>query len=191
MPDMLNRRHFLVTSSLAAGALATVKPFLAKPAAAADLHDWRVVREQFDLDPNFAHLGLFYLTSHPRPVRAAIELYRRKLDANPFLTVEQGMFEAPERNLPLRVTTALGKYIGGDADDIALTPNTTTGLSLIYHGLPLKTGDEILTTNHDHFVHHEAIRLATERNGASCRRIPLWESWSSITSDGIVDHIRR
>ena len=186
-----SRRRFLVTGSLAAGALASVKPFAAKAAAPEDLQDWNVVRGQFDLDPAYMHLGLFYLTSHPRPVRAAIESHRRKLDANPFLTVEQGMFEAPERNLPLRVTTALGKYIGGSADDIALTQNTTTGLSLIYHGLPLKTGDEILTTNHDHFVHHEAIRLATERNGASWRRIPLWESWSSITADGIVDHIRR
>ena len=126
MPDMLNRRNFLLTGSLAAGALATVKPFLAKPAPAADLRDWRVVREQFDLDPNFVHLGLFYLASHPRPVRAAIESYRRKLDANPFLTVERGMFESPESNMPLRVTTAIAKYIGGNAEDIALTHNTTS-----------------------------------------------------------------
>ncbi len=187
----LSRRHFLVTGSLAAGALATVKPFVAKAAAPEDLRAWSVVRQQFDLDPGYTHLGLFYLASHPRPVRAAIESYRKKLDANPFLTVEQGMFEAPEKNIPLRVTTAIGKYIGVNAEDIALTQNTTTGLSLIYHGLPLKAGDEILTTNHDHYVHHEAIRLATERNGASWRKIPLWESWDGVTVDGIVDHIRR
>ena len=184
----LSRRSFLVTGSLAAGALATVKPFAAKAAAPEDLQDWSVVRQQFDLDPNYAHLGLFYLTSHPRPVRAAIESYRKQLDANPFLTVERGMFED---NIPLRVTTAIAKYIGANAQDIALTQNTTTGLSLIYHGLPLKSGEEILTTNHDHYVHHEAIRLATERNGASWRKIPLWESWSNISADGIVDHIRR
>ena len=187
----LSRRHFLVTGSLAAGALATVKPFTAKAAAPEDLQDWSVVRQQFDLDPAYLHLGLFYLTSHPRPVRAAIESYRKKLDSNPFLTVERGMFESPETNIPLRVTTALGKFIGGNPDDIALTQNTTTGLSLIYHGLPLKAGDEIITTNHDHYVHHEAIRLSTERNGASWRKIPLWDSWSSISADGIVDHIRR
>src|SRR5207247_11408826 len=146
MPDMLNRRHFLVTSSLAAGALATVKPFLAKPAPAADLHDWRVVREQFDLDPNFTHLGLFYLASHPRPVRAAIESFRRKLDANPFLTVERALFERPEDNMPLRVCARIAKYIGGDPNDIALTQHTTTGLALIYHVLPLKQGHDILTT---------------------------------------------
>src|ERR687884_562617 len=143
----VSRRNFLVTGSLAAGALATVKPFLAKPKDAADLRDWGVVREQFDLDPTFAHLGLFYLTSHPRPVRVAIEDFRRKLDANPFLTVERSMFESPEKSMPVRVTTAIGKYIGAKAEDIALTHNTTMGLSLIYHGLPFKSGDEILTTD--------------------------------------------
>src|SRR5437667_6364546 len=187
----LRRRSFLVTGSLAAGALATVKPFAAKAAAPEDLQDWSVIRQQFDLDPAYVHLGLFYLTSHPRPVRAAIESYRKLLDANPFLTVERGLFETAERNLPLRVITAIGKYIGADPQDIALTQNTTTGLSLIYHGLPLKSGDEIVTTIHDHYVHHEAIRLATERNGASWRKIPLWDAWSSISADGIVDHIRR
>src|SRR2546422_6567466 len=93
----LTRRSFLVTSSLAAGVaaakpLSVVKP-LVKPAA--DLRDWAAVREQFDLDPGYAHLGLFYLASHPRPVREAIESYRRKLDANPFLTVERALFERP------------------------------------------------------------------------------------------------
>src|SRR3989442_5602913 len=122
----LSRRHFLVTGSLAAGALATVKPFVAKAAAPEDLRDWSVVRQQFDLDPGYIHLGLFYLTSHPRPVRAAIESYRKKLDANPFLTVEQGMFED---HIPLRVATAVANYIGADPQDIALTQNTTTGLS--------------------------------------------------------------
>jgi len=183
-----SRRRFLVTGSLAAGALATVKPFAIQAASAEDLRDWGVVRQQFDLDPAYAHLGLFYLTSHPRPVRAAIDSYRRLLDANPFLTVEQGLFE---KNIPGGVTAAIGRYIGANSEDIALTQNTTTGLSLIYHGLPLKAGDEIVTTNHDHYVHHEAIRLATERNGASWRKIPLWESWDAITADGIVDHIRR
>ena len=185
-----SRRRFLVTGSLAAGALATVKPFAAKAAGPENLQDWGTVRSQFDLDPAYIHLGLFYLTSHPRPVRAAIEAHRKHLDANPFRTVEQGMFEDPQHNLQLRVTNALAKYTGVKAQDIALTHNTTSGLSLIYHGLPLKDGDEVLTSVHDHFAHHEAIRLAVERSGASWRRIQAW-TWDSITADGIVDNIRR
>ena len=138
----LSRRNFLVTGSLAAGALATVKPFLAKPAPPADLRNWRVIREQFDLDPNFVHLGMFFLASHPRPVRAAIESYRKKLDANPFLTVDRGMFKNPEYSIPERIAGEIAKYIGAEAQDIALTQNTTMGLSLVYHGLKLKAGDE-------------------------------------------------
>ncbi|MGZ7080813.1 MAG: aminotransferase class V-fold PLP-dependent enzyme, partial [Thermoanaerobaculia bacterium] len=194
----LSRRRFLVTGSaaLTAGALGpswAAKPRSkdAPPAAAADLRDWDVVRHQFDLAPDYTHLGLFYLTSHPRPVRAAIESYRQRLDRNPFITVERSMFERPEDQIPVKVCNAIASYIGGKGDDIALTPNTTTGLSLLYHGLSLKPGDEILTTAHDHYVHHEAIRLATERNGASWRKIPLFDSYDTISADGIVDRIAK
>jgi isopenicillin-N epimerase len=89
------------------------------------------------------------------------------------------------------VTAALARYTGVGARDFALTSNTTTGLSLIYHGLPLKTGDEILTTDQDHYVHHESIRLAAERTGASWRKIPIFTSHDSISADEIVDRIRK
>ena len=190
----LSRRRFLVTGSLsaAAGALAPVLSMPQQTAkSAADLSDWAAVRRQFDVSGDYIHLGLFYIASHPRPVREAIEQHRKKLDANPFITVEHGMFDGPEHNLPLKACNAIAGYIGGSADDIALTQNTTMGLVLIYQGLPLKAGDEILATNHDHFVHHEAIRLATERSGATWRKIPLFDSYDAISADEIVDRIRR
>src|SRR2546423_4613687 len=190
---MLSRRSFLVTSSLgvAGAVLAKPKPSPSVAERPADLHDWSVVRRQFDLSPDFAPLGLFYLTSHPRPVREAIEAHRRKLDANPFITVESSLFETPEKNLALRSATAIAEAIGEKPNEIAITQNTTMGLSLIYHGLPLKVGDEILTTNQDHFVHHEAIRLSTERNGATWRKIALFNSFDTISAGDIVDRIRK
>ena len=124
-------------------------------------------------------------------MREAIDSYRRKLDANPFITVESSLFEDPKANLALRSAAAIADYIGANANEIALTQNTTTGLALIYHGLPLKAGDEILTTNQDHFVHHEAIRLSTERNGATWRKIALFDSFDTISKDEIVDRIRK
>ena len=191
----VTRRNFLVGSSLsvAAGALT---PLLAeakemKMAAPARYDDWASVRREFDLAPDYTHLGLFYLTSHPRPVREAIDKYRRQLDANPFVTVESSLFESAETNMPLKTCSTIAGYIGADPQDIALTQNTTTGLSLIYHGLALREGDEVLTTNHDHYVHHESIRLATSRCGASWRKIPLWDSYSTIAADDIVDRIRK
>jgi len=186
---MLSRRSFLITGSLGAAGAALAKPKAAAKPPHDDLHDWNAVRRQFDLSPEYAHLGLFYLTSHPRPVREAIETYRRKLDANPFITVESSMFEAPERNLGLRTATVIADTIGAKPNEVALTQNTTTGLALIYQGLPLKAGDEILTTNQDHYSHHESIRLSTDRNGATWRKIPLFDSFDAISANGIVERI--
>jgi selenocysteine lyase/cysteine desulfurase len=193
---MLSRRRFIVTTALAAGASAVPSPADAaapekpQPAVGA-LSDWNAVRRQFELDPRYIHLGLFYMASHPRPVRAAIESYRKQLEANPFQTVDQMMFASRPNNVPAKVCATIGEYIGGSADDIALTQNTTTGLALVYHGLPLKAGDEVLTTTHDHFVHHEAIRLSTERNGATWRKIPLYDSFDAISAEEIVSRIRK
>lgn len=193
----LSRRRLIVGGTLtaAAGAFAPVLSFTEKLRAPLSLwtdpNDWQSVREQFDLDPAYIHLGLFFLASHPRPVRDAIERLRRRLDQNPFLTVERSMFED---NLPKAydaVTAALARYTGASARDFALTSNTTTGLSLIYHGLPLKAGDEVLTTDQDHYVHHESIRLASERTGATWRKIPIFSSYATISADEIVDRIRK
>src|SRR5438477_9306154 len=130
------------------------------------LDDWGSVRAQFRLSKEHANFAGFYIASHPAPVRAAIEAWRLALDEDPFLVVERGMFESEAQNAQRKVREEIAAYLGGKEDEIALTPNTTTGLALVYHGLPLKPGDEVLTTAHDHVSHHESIRLATERSGA-------------------------
>jgi selenocysteine lyase/cysteine desulfurase len=191
----LTRRNFLISGSLslAAGALSPVLVQAGKtrPGAPVDFKDWESVRGEFELAPDYVHLALFFLASHPRPVRQAIEQYRGKIDANPFVAVESAVFEPTNANVPLQVCRAIANYIGSDPQDIALTQNTTTGLALLYHGLPLREGDEILTTTHDHYVHHESIRLATARCGATWRKIPLFDSYNSISPDEITDRIRK
>jgi hypothetical protein len=37
----------------------------------------------------YVHLAGFYIASHPRPVREAIERYRKAIDENSFLTINQ------------------------------------------------------------------------------------------------------
>jgi len=191
----LSRRDFLITGSLSLAA-GTFSPLLAKgektkPSTPADFKDWQTVRQQFELAPDYIHLALFFLASHPRPVREAIEQYREKIDANPLITVDSAVFESTNENIPQQVCRTIASYIGGNPQDIALTQNTTTGLALLYHGLPLREGDEVVTTTHDHYVHHESIRLATGRCGATCRKIPLFDSYNAISPDEIAERIRK
>ncbi|HVR42985.1 MAG TPA: aminotransferase class V-fold PLP-dependent enzyme [Thermoanaerobaculia bacterium] len=192
----LTRRAFLVTTGVGTagatlGGCRGEAVATATPAAAANLQEWAEVRGEFDLAPEWIHLGLFFFVSHPRPVREAIDRYRRELDANPVMTIEHAMFVPDFGAMPNRVKGAIARYIGGRPDEIALVGSTTEGLAAVYQGLPLRAGDEVLTTDHDHYVHHESIRLAAERAGASWRTIPLFDSPDAISEEEIVSRIRR
>ncbi|MGY1457923.1 hypothetical protein ACW5F0_04645 [Luteimonas sp. A534] len=54
---------------------------------------------------------------------------------------------------PARVQAEIADYLGARPQDVCLTGNTTTGLALVYQGLPLRAGDEVLCTTHDHYSH--------------------------------------
>ena len=58
------------------------------------------------------------------------------------------------------VLRSAAAYLGGDPRDIALTDSTTMGLGLLYTGVDLQAGQEIITTTHDFYATHEALRYA-------------------------------
>jgi selenocysteine lyase/cysteine desulfurase len=189
----LSRRTFLAAQGASLGALLLPGSLLSAVEAATppppSLDDWAKVRAQFRLSRDYLHLAGFFIASHPDPVRAAIEGFRSAIDENPFLSVEHRLFEAEAQNIEHRVCEDIAVYLGGRPEEIALTGSTTMGLALVYHGLPLKPGDEILTTVHDHIVHHESIRLSALRNGASVRRIALFEEAASATVEDILARV--
>jgi len=194
---VLTRRDFVRGSGLAVGALGLLRPSLASAAPAAEPTspsftpgDWTSVRAQFRLAPEWTHMSSFYIVSHPAPVREAIEFHRRALDADPFGYLERHMFEEDRDQLWRKVCAAAAGYIGGKPEEVALTHSTSEGLALLYNGLKLKPGQEILTTAHDHYVHHESIRLAVEKHGGATRRIALYDVGAPVTSDSIVARLR-
>ena len=191
----VSRRTFLAAAgAITAGALAPGRLMAAvakHTPSPPDLTTWAAVRALFPLDKTKAHFAGFFLASHPKPVADAIQAYRRALDENPFLEIEQRMLGPETANVQLAVCRAAAKYMGGKPEEIALTPNTTTGLALVYHGLPLGPGDEILVTEHDHYVHHEAVRTAALRSGATTRRFALYENASKVTTDDVVARVEK
>ncbi|HET8677389.1 MAG TPA: aminotransferase class V-fold PLP-dependent enzyme, partial [Blastocatellia bacterium] len=90
----ISRRRFLITTGLSAAGAITASSSLASKRPAAT-QDWSAVRSQFDLARDYIHLSSFFLASHPRIVRDAIERHKAAIDNNPFLYVERQMFEMP------------------------------------------------------------------------------------------------
>jgi selenocysteine lyase/cysteine desulfurase len=202
----MDRRRFLMGVGMtAAGALACgsglalvperARRVLAAPAAAlpvVDPGDWSSVRESFDLSPGVVHMGALYIASNPSPVREAIETHRRGLDRDPVPYLQRH-----ERALTYAALDAAGRYMDSSPDDIALTDSTTMGLGLLYTGLRLRPGQEILTTEHDYYATHEAIRLAAEESGATVRKIRLHQPGDfgpegiAVEADEIAERIAR
>ena len=189
----IDRRDFLIRSGLAIGAslLAAEAP-LSKSFASAPppkLDNWQAVREQFQLSRDFIQLAGFFLASHPAPVRAAIERHRRGLDADPI-----GYWFEHEEQQEAAVLRAAADYLGVDPTEIALTDSTTMGLGLLYGGLTLREGQEILTTLHDHYSTEMSLKLRAERTGATVRQISLYHSLKNVSRqellDNLITHIR-
>ncbi len=183
----MERRDFLVRTGLAVGATALARAAeAARASVRASLDGWPAVRALFELDPKLIHMTGFFLASHPRPVREAIERHRRALDLEPV-----GYFFDNEERLEAAVLAAAADYIGGQPTDIALTDSTTMGLGLLYGGLQLRPGQEILTTTHDHYSTETSLRLRAERTGATVRQVPLYDRPASASEDEIVGRLVR
>ncbi len=183
----IDRRDFLVRSGLVLGAAVLAGEILPhQPRASAslplDLSTWQAVREQFPLSRDFIHLAGFFLASHPIPVREAIERHRRGLDQDPI-----GYWHEHEEKQEAAVLRAAAEYLGVNPTEIALTDSTTMGLGLLYGGLTLREGQEILTTTHDHYSTETSLRLRAERTGATVRQIPLYQDLRHLSKEQLVE----
>ena len=185
----MNRRDFLVRTGLTLGASALAARFpppraLAEPelTTPATLDTWDAVRAQFTLTRERIHMTGFLLASHPKPVREAIDTHRRGLDENP----AEYLHGNAER-LEGAVLRAAADYLGVQPTDIALTDSTTMGLGLLYGGLTLREGQEVLTTTHDHYSTAMSLQLRATRTGASLRQVPLYHQPATASQEEIVD----
>jgi isopenicillin-N epimerase len=185
MHTVLDRRRFLGVS-LAAGALSSGAchgnvHVNGGVAAASAADEWSLIRDLFPLARDRIHLTGLLLASHPAPVREAIERHRRGLDEDPVSYLEEnaGRLEQETR-------VAAARYVGGDPDEIALTDSTTMGLGLLYTALDLRPGDEILTTEHDHYSTKTSLENAAARTGATLKRIVLYARSEGASEEEIV-----
>jgi selenocysteine lyase/cysteine desulfurase len=182
------RGLLLATAGTAVAAAAVACTDDPPPATAAappfDPNDWDSVRAQFALDPTQTNLTAFYFASHPATVRAAIDRHRAGLDADP-----HRYLLANEPDLDTAVFAAAAKYLRTGPAQIALTDSTTMGLGLLYTGIRLSPGDEVLTTEHDFYATHESLALRRARDGVDVRRVRLYDAPAEATVDGIVTRL--
>ena len=184
----MDRRQFLTAAAVGGAAaigaghsaLATGSPVLPTPESS-----WAEIKHQFDIAPGIVQMSSFYLASHPKPVREAIERHRRGLDRD-----SHSYIEANVGPLERAVREQASAYLGVDADSLAFTDSTTMGLGLVYSGMKLKPGEEVLTDTRDHIVTALSADYAAERSGAKVRQAQLYADPARVTVDEVVRNVR-
>jgi selenocysteine lyase/cysteine desulfurase len=179
----VRRREFVVragTLALAPGALAAcgAEAHVAAPTG------WDAVRASFALREGDLNFTAWWFASHPRPVREAIERHRSGLDAN------ARQYETQRELFEDDVRRAAAAYMETSPDQIALTDSTTMGLGLLYAGISLRRGQELVTSTHDFYATHEALRVRAERSGCTLTKQELYSRSDLASIDEIVSNVR-
>ncbi len=180
MPDAgMSRRGFFRT--FAGGALggmmlyafpeeARARYVIAHDTAVApdDEEFWAFVREQFPLrrDPIYLNNG----TMGPSPfvvidaVRAEAEVVDR-----------EGKYGGWDDVRP-----RIAGFVNAAVEEISLTHNVTEGINIVASGLPLRRGDEVLVTDHEHAGNAIPWLARARRDGIVVKAVPLASTKSEI-----------
>jgi selenocysteine lyase/cysteine desulfurase len=187
----MRRREFLTTTGMAIGATAVATPSLLaasvddiyQPVGAAD---WQGLRNMFPLTHKYIHLSTFLLTSHPAPVSREIEKHRQAFDKNPADYLHQHY-----RTIDMQIAQSAANYMGGEWSQIALTDSTTMGLAMVYSGLKVSPGDEMLQTVHDHYSTDMSLAHKAQRSGAVVKRVTLYDNPSEVSVEQCQQRLKQ
>lgn len=141
---MDNRRNFIQKAALLAGSFAVgsykanaQNLSLEKPRD--DESFWKNVRDQFPLSAQKTYLNNGTLGVSPYSVVHAVQQHMMEVDT-----------QASHAAYDKKAITALADFLHTNESEISLTHNVTEGINIVCWGLPLKAGDEVIITNHEH-----------------------------------------
>jgi len=143
--------------------------------------DWQQLREEFPITRNFNFLNHALVAPLSKRAGDAARQYLEHSESNAYL--RGGFFRKVDQ-----VRGQIASLINAKADEIALTKNTSEGISFVANGLTWQNGDNIVTSNVEFEANVYAwqalrargveVRTVLEEDG----RIPLEQILEAINS---------
>jgi isopenicillin-N epimerase len=125
------------------------------------------VKDLFLLDPEVVFLNHGSFGACPRPVFESYQAWQRELEREPVQFIARRLTD-----LLADARTALGEYVGAQADDLTFVPNATTAVNIAARALHLQAGDEVLATNLEYGACDLAWKHECAKAGARYVRVP-------------------
>ena len=148
------------------------------------------LREHFMLRDDVVFLNHGSYGACPRPIFENYQYWQLELEKQPVEFMNEH-----RRSLKLmrNVREHLGDFVGSHPDNLVGVTNATTGLNIVARSLPLKEGDEVLTTDHEYGALEKTWTFIAQKTGARYIHVevplPLASAtefteaiWSKVTS---------
>lgn len=129
---------------------------------------WFSVRLAYSNSPNMINLNSGGMSPSPRITQEALETYIRQSNEAPTYYMWRVIDQNRE---PLRENLAM--LAGCSPEEIAINRNCTEGLNTIIFGLPLKVGDEVVTSIYDYPNMTHAWRQREKREGIKVIKVEI------------------
>jgi selenocysteine lyase/cysteine desulfurase len=139
---------------------------------------WDVVRAAFMIPDDRTYLNVGTLGPQPRVVVDAVVEHTQRVA----MTLPPGVDWDTLRS-------RVGTLLNGDPAGFVFPRNTTEAMNFVANGLELETGDEVLTTVHEHIGGLCCWQLAAARRGVVLRQLVL--PVPARSADQLVDVFRR
>lgn len=140
------------------------------------------LRGWWDLRPGVAYLNHGSFGPAPRPVREAWRHWNDQLQSEPVDFFNRILPDALEEAL-----ARLARFVGTQTTNLVFVDNATAGMNVIADSTPLRSGDEVLITNHDYGAVIRIWQRACDRAGA---RLVIQPVSVPIQSEGkLVDEV--
>jgi len=119
------------------------------------------IRQHWSLDPAVTFLNHGSFGACPNPVLEYQAELRARMERQPvqfFVRDLEGMLD--------EARDGLGRFIGAPAADLAWVPNATTAVNAVLRSLPLRQGDELLTTDHEYNACRNVLEFVAHQSSA-------------------------
>lgn len=117
-------------------------------------------KKEFMLDPTVVFLNHGSFGATPKPVFSEYQRWQRELERQP---VEFLGRRFPD--LMQNARTRLAAYLSTAPDNLVFVPNATVGINIVVRSLDLKTGDEVLATDHEYGAADRTWRFIAAQKG--------------------------
>ncbi|MBK5256927.1 MAG: aminotransferase class V-fold PLP-dependent enzyme [Vicinamibacteria bacterium] len=179
---MENRRDFLgaltaipLVHGLLGARAVEGSPLQDAAVSAGDAEVFARLRGEFLFPRDVTYCNTGTLGAMPREVLDAMTHSLRRTEAElpdwPYFQADGEPLTGYQPLLAARATAA--RFLGAEADEVAITQNATMGMNDLGNGIDWQQGDEVLTTDQEHGGAVSIFRLMAKRRGIVVKELPL------------------